>query len=66
MARHTIRGADWRRIKELLPTRGPKADNRKFVNAVNRVGYTARTNRSHARVAPVAPEASGAPPLEVR
>jgi transposase len=34
MARHTISGADWRRIKGLLPRRGPKTDNRKFVNAV--------------------------------
>lgn len=34
MARHTISGAAWRRIRGLLPNRGPKADNRKFVNAV--------------------------------
>lgn len=34
MARHTIRGADWNRIREWLPRRGPKADNRRFVNAV--------------------------------
>jgi transposase len=34
MARHTISGADWKRIKGLLPARGPKADNRQFVNAV--------------------------------
>ena len=40
MARHTISGADWRRIKGLLPRRGPKADNRKFVNAVLWVART--------------------------
>lgn len=34
MARHTISGADWKRVRGLLPRRGPKADNRKFVNAV--------------------------------
>ena len=34
MRRHTISGADWERIRGLLPTRGPKADNRKFVNAI--------------------------------
>jgi transposase len=34
MARHTIGTADWKRIRGLLPARGPKADNRKFVNAV--------------------------------
>ena len=34
MARHTISGADWRRIRGLLPRRGPRADNRKFVNAI--------------------------------
>jgi transposase len=33
MARHTIGTRDWRRIKGLLPRRGPKTDNRKFVNA---------------------------------
>lgn len=34
MKRHTISGADWNRVKGLLPARGPKADNRRFVNAV--------------------------------
>jgi transposase len=34
MTRHTISGADWRRIKEFLPRRGPRADDRRFVNAV--------------------------------
>ena len=34
MRRHTISGADWARIKGLLPRRGPKADNRRFLNAV--------------------------------
>jgi transposase len=34
LRRHTISGADWRRIKGLLPARGPKADNRRFLNAV--------------------------------
>ncbi len=34
MPRHTISGADWDRVRGLLPTRGPKADNRRFVNAV--------------------------------
>ena len=34
MARHTISTKDWRAIEGLLPKRGPKADNRKFVNAV--------------------------------
>ena len=40
MARHTISGADWRRVKGLLPRRGPKTDNRKFVNAVLWVART--------------------------
>lgn len=34
MQRHTISAKDWRAIRGLLPKRGPKADNRKFVNAV--------------------------------
>ena len=34
MARHTISGTDWRRVRSLLPRRGPRADNRTFVNAV--------------------------------
>jgi transposase len=40
MTRHTISGADWRRIKTLLPRRGPRADDRKFVNAVLWVART--------------------------
>ena len=40
MARHAISTADWGRIEGLLPTRGPVADNRRFVNAVL---YVART-----------------------
>ena len=41
MQRHTISGSDWQRIKGLLPAKGPKGDNRRFVNAVlwiNRTG----------------------------
>ena len=34
MPRHTISGADWRRVKGLLPTHGPKTDSRKFINAI--------------------------------
>jgi len=34
MRRHAISDADWDRVKGLLPTRGPKADNRLFVDAV--------------------------------
>lgn len=40
-ARHAISDADWARIKGLLPARGPKADDRRFVDAVlwiNRTG----------------------------
>ena len=40
MARHTISGRDWRRVRGLLPKRGPKADNRRFVNAVLWVART--------------------------
>jgi len=40
MARHTISGKDWIRIRGLLPNRGPKADNRRFVNAVLWVART--------------------------
>jgi transposase len=40
MRRHEIGDADWDRVKGLLPGRGPKADNRLFVNAVL---YVART-----------------------
>jgi len=34
MRRHAISDADWGRVKDLLPGRGPKADNRLFVDAV--------------------------------
>jgi transposase len=40
MARHTISRADWVRVKGLLPNRGPRADNRRFVNAVLYVAKT--------------------------
>jgi transposase len=34
MRRHAISDADWARVNGLLPARGPKADNRLFVDAV--------------------------------
>jgi len=40
LARHAISDADWNRIQDLLPTRGPKADNRRFVDAVLFVART--------------------------
>jgi transposase len=40
MRRHTISTADWNRVKGLLPDRGPKADNRRFVNAILWVART--------------------------
>ena len=40
MKRHEISDADWARVRELLPSRGPKADNRMFVNAVLYVAET--------------------------
>lgn len=40
LPRHAITDADWDRIKGLLPSRGPAADNRRFVDAVL---YVART-----------------------
>ena len=40
MARHTISGCDWRRVRRLLPIHGPKTDNRKFVNAALWVART--------------------------
>ena len=40
MARHTIGGADGSRVRELLPARGPRTDNRRFVNAVLWVART--------------------------
>ena len=40
MPRHAISDADWDRIRDLLPTRGPAADNRLFVDAVLFVART--------------------------
>src|SRR3954467_13229153 len=40
MRRHEISDADWGRVENLLPSRGPKADNRTFVNAVLYVAKT--------------------------
>ncbi len=40
LARHAISDADRARIKDLLPTRGPAGDTRRFVDAVR---YVART-----------------------
>lgn len=40
MRRHAISNADWDRVKGLLPGRGPKADNRLFVDAVLWVART--------------------------
>ena len=34
MRRHAISDADWNRVKDLLPSRGPKGDARSFVDAV--------------------------------
>ena len=34
LPRHAITDADWDRVKDLLPTRGPAADNRLFLDAV--------------------------------
>jgi transposase len=34
LPRHAITDADWDRVKNLLPTRGPAADNRLFLDAV--------------------------------
>lgn len=34
LPRHAISDADWERVKDLLPTRGPAADNRRFLDAV--------------------------------
>ena len=34
MARHAISGRDWQAVRGLLPRRGPRTDNRTFVNAV--------------------------------
>src|SRR4051812_43562139 len=40
MRRHEISDADWDRVRDLLPSRGPKADNRTFVNATLYVAKT--------------------------
>ena len=40
MRRHEISDADWDRVKDLLPTRGPSAADRGFVNAVVYVAKT--------------------------
>lgn len=40
LPRHAISDADWDRIRDLLPTRGPAADNRLFVDAVLFVART--------------------------
>src|SRR6478672_4342206 len=40
MRRHAIGNADWGRVRDLLPGRGPKADNRLFVDAVLWVART--------------------------
>jgi transposase len=40
MRRHEIADADWDRIKDLLPTHGPAAEDRTFVNAVPGVART--------------------------
>ncbi len=40
MRRHAISNADWDRVKGLLPARGPRADNRLFVDAVLWVART--------------------------
>jgi transposase len=40
LARHAISDADWDRIKELLPNRGPTNDTRRFVDAVLFVART--------------------------
>lgn len=34
MRRHAITDADWDRVKDRLPARGPKTDTRRFVDAV--------------------------------
>lgn len=34
LPRHAIADADWERVRDLLPTRGPAADNRRFLDAV--------------------------------
>ena len=40
LPRHAISDADWVRVKDLLPTRGPAADNRRFLDAVLWVART--------------------------
>jgi transposase len=34
LPRHAITDAEWARVKDILPTRGPGADNRRFLDAV--------------------------------
>lgn len=40
MRRHVISDADWDRVRDILPTRGPKTDARLFVDAVLYVSKT--------------------------
>ena len=40
LPRHAITDADWNRVKDLLPSRGPIADNRLFLDAVLWVAKT--------------------------
>ena len=40
LPRHAITDADWNRVKDLLPTRGPATDNRRFLDAVLWVART--------------------------
>src|SRR5688500_5251688 len=40
LPRHAITDADWNRVKDLLPNRGPTADNRLFLDAVLWVART--------------------------
>lgn len=40
LPRHAVTDADWERVKDLLPTRGPAADNRLFLDAVRWIAKT--------------------------
>ena len=40
LPRHAITDPEWARVKGLLPTRGPAADNRRFLDAVLWVART--------------------------
>jgi transposase len=40
LPRHAITDSEWGRVKDLLPTRGPAADNRLFLDAVLWVART--------------------------